>query len=162
MSMGTKIKKIFPLSITIVATAGYHVNLLYITPSKTCHYVLVKDLSRLTLRQCDNGNNKRYFCQYCLHDRINEKVLKNHLGRFKLHGTERIKFPETDSKKERDKVKFTKTESQLLLPFAIYVDFESILCKQDSCEPSSSNSLTTHYQHHVPYGSCIYLKYSDG
>ena len=124
---------------------------------------MVKDLSRLVLRQCNNDNNKRYFCQYCLHGCINEKVLKNHLGRFKLHGAERIKFPETDGKKERDKVKFTRTESQLLLPFVIYVDFESILRKQDSCEPSSSSKpFTTHYQHHIPCGSCICLKHSDG
>ena len=86
MSMGTKIKKIFPLRITTVTTARQHVNLSYITASKTSHYVLLKDLSRLVLRQDNNDNNKRYFCQFCLHDCISEEVLKNHSGRCKLHG----------------------------------------------------------------------------
>ena len=34
-------KKIFPLRITTVTTAKHHVNSLYITASKTSHYVLV-------------------------------------------------------------------------------------------------------------------------
>ena len=38
----------------------------------------------------------------------------------------------------------------------IYADFGGILRKQDySCEPSSSKSFTTQYQHHVPCGSYI-------
>ena len=42
-----------------------NMNLLYITADAKSHYVLVKDLSRLALREYNNGNNKRYFCQYC-------------------------------------------------------------------------------------------------
>ena len=34
--------------------------------------------------------------------------------------------------------------------------------KQGSCEASSSKYFTTQYQHHVPCGSCIYVKCSDG
>ena len=100
--------------------------------------ILVKDVNRLVLRQYNNESNKRYFCQSCLHGCSSEEVLKNHLERCKLHGAQRIKFPEADDKKERDKVKFTKTEYQL--PFVIYPDFESLLRKQDSCEPSSNPS----------------------
>ena len=96
-----------------------------------------------------------------MHGCISEEVLKNHLGRCKLNGAQRIKLPETDDKKGRDKVKFTKTEYQLRLPFVIYVDFESVLRKQDSCEPSSK-SFTTQYQQHVPCGRCIYVKCNDG
>ena len=33
---------------------------------------------------------------------------------------------------------------------------------QDLCEPSSSKSFTTQYQHHVPCGSCNYVKCSNG
>ena len=65
------------------------------------------------------------------------------------------------TKKGRDKVKFTKTEYQLRLSFVIYAVFESVLGKQDSYEPSSSKSFTTKYQHHLPCGSCIYVKCSD-
>ena len=71
---------------------------------------MVKDLSRLVLRQYNNDNNKRYFCQYCLHGCTNEKVLKNHMERCKLHEAQRIKLPEAGDKKGLGKVKFTKTE----------------------------------------------------
>ena len=86
----------------------------------------------------DNDNHKKYFCQYSLHGCI------------------------SDAKKGRDKVKLTKTEYQLRLPFVIYADFESVLRKQDSCESSSSNSFTTQYQQHLPCGSYINVKCSDG
>ena len=89
-------------------------------------------------------------------------MLENHLGRCKLHRAQRIKLQEADDKKGRDKVKFTKTEYQLYLTFVIYANLESVLHKQDSCEPLSSKSFTTQYQQHVPYGSCIYMKCGDG
>ena len=95
MFMGTKIK---------MTTATHHVNLLYITAGETSHYVLVKNLSRLVSRQYNNHNGKKYFCQYCLHGCTSEEVLKNHLERCKLHGAQRIKLPEADNKKGRDKV----------------------------------------------------------
>ena len=119
-------------------------------------------MSRLVLRQYNNDNHKKYFCQYCLHGCTNEEVLKNHLGRCKLHRAQRIKLPEAGNKKGCDKVQFTKTKYQLSLPFVIYTDFESVLHKQDSCEPSSSKSFNTQYQQHIPCGSCIYVKCSDG
>ena len=159
---GYEDKKVFPLCITTMAAARYHINLVYITAGKTSHYVLVEDLSRQVLRQYNNDNNKRYFCQYCLHGCISEEVLKNYFGRFKLYEARRIKLPEADDKKGRGKVKFTKTKYQLRIPFVIYADFESVLRKQDSCESSSSKCFTTQYQHHVPRGNCIYVKCSDG
>ena len=142
-------KKIFPLRITTMTVARHHVNLLYITADETSHYVLVKDLSRLISIQYNNHNNKHYLCQYCFHACNSEEVLKNHLEKCKLHGAQRIKFPEPDDKKGRDKVKFTKTEYQLRLPFLIYADFESVLRKQNSCDPSSAKSFSTQCQHHV-------------
>ena len=148
---GYEDKKIFLLRITTITTASHHVSLLYITADKTSHYVLVKDLSRLVSIQHNNHKGKHYFCQYCLHGCTSEDVLKKHLERCKLHGAQRIKLLEADDKKWCDKVKFTKTEYQLRLPFVIYADFESVLRKQNSCEPSSSKSFTTQYQIHVPY-----------
>ena len=144
---GYEDKKVFPLCITTMTAARHHVNLLYIIADETSHYVLVKGLSRLVLKQCNNDNNKIYFCQFCLHGCTSEEVLKNHLGKCKLHGAPRIKLQEAGDKKDCDKVKFTKTEYQLRLPFVIYVDFKSVLCKQDSCEPSSWKSFTIQYQH---------------
>ena len=159
---GYKDEKIFPLGSTTMTTASHHVNLLYVTADETSHYVLVKNLKRLVSRQYNNYKSKHYFCQYCLHGCTSEEVLRHHLERCKLHEAQRIELTEADDKKGRDKVKFTKTEYQLLLTFVIYTDFESVLCKQDSCESSTSKSFTTQYQQHVPCGSCIYVKCSDG
>ena len=83
-------------------------------------------------------------------------------GKIQVTWAQIIKVPEADDKNRRDKVKFTKTEYQLRLSFVIYADFESVLRKQDSYEPSSSKSFTTQYQHHVPCGSYIYVKCGDG
>ena len=113
--------------ITTMTVRRDHVNLLYITADKKSPYILVKDLSRLVLRQYNNDNNKRYFCQYCLHGSTNEKVLKNHMERCKLHEAQRIKLPEAGDKKGLGKVKFTKTEYH------------------NSYQPSSSKSFITQY-----------------
>lgn len=80
--------------------------------------------------------------------------MKNPVERCKLHGAQRIKLPEADKKKRLNKIKFTKTENRLGLPFITYAHFESVLRKQDFCEPWSSKPFITQYQHHVPYGSC--------
>ena len=103
-------KKVCLVCINTMTNARNYVNLSYITADETPNYVLVKDLSRLVLRQYNNHKSKAYFCQYCLHGYTSVEVLKNHLERCKLHGAQRIKLPEADHKKERDKVKFTKIE----------------------------------------------------
>ena len=63
---GYKYKNIFLLPIT--------------TMTITRCYVLIKDLSRLVLRQYNNYKDKKYFCQQCLHGCTSEEALKNHLG----------------------------------------------------------------------------------
>ena len=143
-----------------MTVAKDQVNLLCISAGEKSYYILVKDLSKLVSSQYNNHNV--IICQYCLHGCTSEEVLKNHLERCKLHAAQRIKLQEADNIKRCDKIKFTKTEYQLRFPFVISEDFERVLRKQDSCEPLSSKSFTTQYQHHVPCGSCIYVKCSDG
>ena len=91
-----------------------------------------------------------------------KRYWKKYLERCKLHEAQRIKLPEADNKKERNKVKPTKTEYQLRLPFAICVDFKNILPKQDLCRESSPKSFIIQYQHQVPCRNCIYVKCNDG
>ena len=84
------------------------------------------------------------------------------MERCKLHGVQRIKLPKADDKKEHNKVRPTKIECQLRLPFVIYAYFKSVLPKQDLCGLWSSKSFITQYQHYIPCGSCIYVKCNDG
>ena len=69
--------------------ARHHVNLC-INAGKKSHYVFVKDLSRLVLRQYNNDNNKRYSCQYRLHGCTSEEVLKNHMERCKESSSQKL------------------------------------------------------------------------
>ena len=91
-----------------------------------------------------------------------KRYWKKTFGKMQVTRAQRIKLPEADDKKERNKVKPTKTEYQLRLLFIIYMDFKNVLPKQYSHGPLSSKSFITQYQHHVPCGSCIYIKCSDG
>ena len=75
-----------------------------------------------------NINTKKYLYHGC----TSEKVLTKHLGRCKLHGSQRIKPREAEDKKGHDKIKLTKTEYQLRLPFLIHTE------SKDSCEHSPS------------------------
>ena len=59
----------------------------------------------------NNDNNKRYFCQCCLHGSTCEEVLKNHMERCKLYGAQRIKLLEAGDKKGCDKEKLKKQNS---------------------------------------------------
>ena len=152
----------FPLRITTMGVAGHRVNLLYITAGETFHYILLKDLCRLTSGQNNNHNNKNISDNIFYMTKPVKSYWKEQLERSKLYRAQRIKLLETDNKKERLRSQAYKTEYQLCLPFVIYADFKSVLHKQDWCEPPSSKSFITQYQHHVPRGSCVYVKYSDG
>ena len=144
MSMDMKIKKSVTLCITNMAVAGHGVNLLHIISGETSHYVFVKDLSRLVSRQYNNHNNKKIFPSILFTWLHQWRSIEKLFGKMQvtLHRAQRIKPTEADSKNGRAKFKFEKTEYQLRFPFVIYADFESILWKQDSCEPSSSKSFT--------------------
>ena len=157
---GCEDKKILRSCITPMGVARYRVNLLYITAGKTSHYVFLKDLSRLISKQNNNHNDKNISSNIVYMTKPVKRYWKKHWERCKLHGPQRIKLPEADNMKECNKT--AKTEYQLRLPFVIYADFKSVLHKQDSCEPSSSKSCITQYQHHIPCGRCIYMKCSDG
>ena len=121
----------------------------------------MKDLSRLVWRQYNIHNNNKKFYQYCLHGCTSQEVLKNPIWKDESY----MSHKDLSSQKltiKRDMFKFTETEYQLPFIFSIYHDFESVLPKQDSCEPSSSKSFTAQYQHHEPCEICIYVKCSEG
>ena len=88
-------------------------------------------------------------------------IEKKHLERCKLHGVQRIKLPEADDIKERNKRQAYKIRIPTTLIFCHYADFKSVLPKQDSCGPLSAKFFITQYQHQVPCESCIYVKCSD-
>jgi len=118
-------------------------------------------MSRLVRSQYSKYGHSHFFCPYCLHGCTRQDILDKHVARCQLHGAQRVKMPEKGDEKGRDQVRFTKIEYQLRLPFIMYADLESILRKKSTCEPAPTTSSTTQHQHHVPCGSCIYVKSSD-
>ena len=93
-------KQIFPLRITTKTVAIHYVNLLCITAgwkisSRICERIEQTGIKSIT----NNRKHRTYFCWYCLHGCASEEVLKKHLKRCKLHGAQKIKFPEVGDKK---------------------------------------------------------------
>ena len=147
---------VYPLRISKTIDATHHVDLLYISDNDVNHYLLIKNLSRLISPQTSKHDGRRYICPYCLHSCSSKDILDRHVERCQLHGAQRIKLLEKNDAKGYDKVKFTKTEYQLRLPFVIYADFESILKKHDVCKNDPEKSWTLKYQSHEACGYGIY------
>ena len=158
---GLEGKTVYPLRVTDQTEARHHVNLLYVMEKENGHYVLIKNLSRLVSRQVNAHNGSKHICVYCLHACQSQLILDNHVERCKLHGAQRVSMPQKNDEKGRDKIKFTKIEYQLRLPFIIYADFESILKKHDVCENNPNKSWTTKYQSHEACGYGVYTVCTD-
>ena len=86
MSLGTKIKKVFPLCITGEDNRQNHVNLFRLTDlTENAHYVLNKTVSRLIRPQYSNYEDSHFFSPYCLLGCTSEKVLQKHVDVCKGH-----------------------------------------------------------------------------
>ena len=151
---------VYPLRISKTIDAIHHVDLLYISDNDVNHYVLIKNLSRLIRSQLSSYKCQMFICPYCLHACKTKDILDRHVERCQLHGAQRIKLPEKNDAKGYDKVKFTKTEYQLCLPFVIYADFESIW-KKHVCKNDLARSWTLKYQSHEACGYGFYTVCSD-
>ena len=54
----------------------------------------------------------------------------------------------------------TSGKNSLRVPIVIYVDFECLLFKMDSCEKNPNMSYTEKRNQHVPCGCCVTTRYS--
>ena len=136
---------IFPKRISERDVARHHVDLLYMSHGEEGHYLLIRNFSRLVGRQMSRHHRQMHFCRRCLHGCTTEEILGKHMERCKNHNAQRVKMPEP----EENIVSFKSTEKQLRLPFIIYADFESILCRNESDEQRNLEQSWTHkYQTH--------------
>ena len=113
----------------------YHVNLLMLTNGDKFHYTYVQSLSRLVAKK--TIHHKTYVCHYCLHPFNTEDNLNEHLPLCSQHESQQIVYP----KPGKNILKFDKFHFRFPVPFAIYVNFESFLQKDDD--------------QHVPSGFCV-------
>ena len=59
-------------------------------------------------------------------------------------------------------MEFKNYNHSLKAPFAIYADFECMLQKIQTCQPSDETSYTNAYQKHTPNNFACYVKFSSG
>ena len=85
-------------------------------------------------------HGRKYFCHHCLHVFITEEILKHHIKDcFKINGKQTIKVP-----KKGEYVKFKNYERKIKSPFMIYVDFESILVREDNGKQNPNEKNQKH------------------
>ena len=144
---------IYPVYVTSEKSRQHHINLLLISYNDKFHYVLIKNMSRLLCTNHKNG--QRYFCNYCLHGFYKESSLLNHIDDCSKFGIQKVVLPDNENKW----VKFNSIQKMMPVPFVIYADFESFLCKVEG--PENANSSLHAYERHIPSGFAYLIVSSD-
>ena len=129
--------------------------LLMITSDKKSHYLAVTNLS--VLLQGKSSNHKEYF--YCLNyfnsytsknkHKKHEEICNNHDGC-------PIEMPQLVDKI----LKHNPGEESLKTPFAIYLDLECLLKKEQSCQNNPKKSYTEKKARHEPSGWAMFTRCS--
>ena len=83
------------------------------------HYTTITNLSRLAGRQLGNHGHTVHCCRCCLHAYSSQELLD--ANALNCCHVQRTKFPKDP------RCRFTNIQKQLLVPFVVYADFESIL-----------------------------------
>ena len=96
-----------------------HVDLLLFERDDVQHYTTIRNFSRLVGRQLSNHGHTVHCCIRCLHSYSSQELLDaDALDCFHAQWT---KFPKDP------RCRFTNIQKQLLAPFVVYANFESIL-----------------------------------
>ena len=152
---------VFPLYLSSIEEGDHHVNLIYYTKGTVSHYALINNLSRLVSSQVSEHEHEVFPCKFCLHCCTTQERLRKHMETCGKYGMQRAECLTKDDEKGRDKVKFTKIEAQLKLPFVIYADFEALLPALDHEIGDNGETWTVKKAKHTPNAYAIYTKSSD-
>ena len=107
------------------------------------HYVSIKDFNRFMCNKTKN-NNEKHFCECCLQSFSSEKVLQEHKETcLKINGKQTVKL-------KSGSIWFKNHFKQLVVPFKIYADFESISKRVRRSDKDKNSSYTEKYQSHIP------------
>ena len=116
-----------------------------------CHYVWIKDLSRLVSGQLSKHNHKHHICDCCLHYFRNEEKLSAHEMDCSKINECAVPLPSPGN----DQLKLKNFKQMEKVPFVVYADFECILKKSKST--SGDTQIT---QIHEPCSLGYYVKCS--
>lgn len=133
-----------------------HIHLLLLTEKTNknsehlkTHYCWIKNLSALLCSQISTNGHALYFCDRCLNHFMKPERLERHkIECMKRNECEIVMpmFPENI-------IKFRSYKKQLMVPFIVYADVESILKKPDIkfCKSESTFAYQQHESHSVGY-----------
>lgn len=115
------------------------------------HYCWIKDLSKLLGKQISRNCRKKILCDRCFCHFTNQKAYSEHMELC-------IKFNKCQPEMPPDgtKIQFDKYKNELMAPFIIYADVESLL--KTPTEKFCNGEKTTAYQQHEAYSVGYYLK----
>ena len=121
-------------------------NFMLIAKGSMSHYCYIKNLSRLLYSQQHSEDHHYHYCVRCLQGFSTQAVFQKHraLCRGASSRPTRIAMPE----KGKDTLKFQNYQRQMKAPYVIYLDFESIIEKYDTCIPPNERSSTTKTEVH--------------
>ena len=107
----------------------------------------IRSLLRL-FRGITSNNNGDFYCLGCLHSFQTDNALKKHERLCDNHDYCHIEMPTN----ENNTLKYNHGEKSLKVPWVIYVDFECLPIKQQSCQNNPNESYTERKAIHEPCG----------
>ena len=112
----------------------------------------IRNLSRL-FRGITSNNTGDFYCLGCLHSFRTDNALKKHERLCDNHDYCLIEMPANDS----NTLRYNHEEKSSKAPGAIYVDFECLPIKQNSCKNNPNESYTERIAIHEPCGYLLDL-----
>ena len=129
--------------------------LLLITNGKKSHYLAVTNLSAL-LQGNSSNHEGDFYCLNCFNSYTTKNKLKEHEEICNNHDSCHIEMPKWVEKI----LKYNPGEKSLKAPFAIYLDLECLLRKEQSCQNNPEKSYTEKKAKHEPSGWAMFTKCS--
>ena len=123
------------------------------------HYSYVKRLTALLYDQ-NRHNESKHFCERCLHGYKTNDLLERHKPECQglLKSPTRTMMPEEGE----NKMYFKNYHKQMKAPYVVYADFESLVKRIATCEPSNEKSFTIKTEKQEPCGFSFLIVRSDG
>ena len=153
-----KDERVYPLKISKYTGCEHDIVLLLLKDGEKSHYCLVKNISALLSSQINSNDHKRYFCLNCFNGFNTPDSLNKHKEYCYNNECVKIVMPPPGTY-----LRFKNFPNSEKAPFAIYVDFESLIKPMDNCDPDPNKSYTKKYQKHEPISFSYYINSSiDG
>ena len=122
-----------------------------ISDGEKCHYLVVKNLSRL-LRGITSNHKEDFYFLNCFHSYRTENKLEAHKKICENDDYCHVEMPT----KNNNIIKYNHGEKSMKLPFVIYTDLECLLEKMSTCINNPNESSTTKINKHTPSGYSIF------